>query len=352
MIEAVFAIPGDKDQRTGGFIYEATVLRYLNEIGCNTEHLQLPDSFPEPSSKDMVAALNALCAVPEKRPIILDGLVFGAIDPAGLSQVKAPVIAMIHHPLGLETGLSPERADFLRNNETEALRHAAHVIVPSPETARILTHEFGANPDLITVAAPGFDRPIIQKHPLEPPLILSVGLLARRKGHDTLLSALATLKDLPWQAVIVGKEHDRNTANALYAQSKSLGLNARVTFAGELDQQALNEMFNSATLFALATRYEGYGMVLSEAMMFGLPIVSCSVGAVPETVGEAGFLVPPDDADAFAAKLRLMLEDPETRRRLGLLSERKSKTLPEWRDTAAVFARVIRTLSGSDQGNG
>lgn len=344
MIEAVFAIPGDKDQLTGGFIYEATVLRILNKIGCKTEHLQLPDTFPNPTQDDMSAALNALRAVPETRPIILDGLVFGAIDPEGLEQVSAPIIAMIHHPLGLETGLPKERAEFLLKNEAAALRHASRVIVPSPETARVLVDQFGANPDLITIATPGFDRPSVQKRSVHPPLILSVGLLARRKGHDTLLSALATIKDMEWQAIIVGKEHDQNTAIELYSQSKALGLTERVTFTGELDQAPLNDLFNSATLFALATRYEGYGMVLSEAMMFGLPIVSCHVGAVPETVGDAGILSPPEDAMAFGASLRLLLENQVTRARLGRLSEQQSLSLPSWRATGGKFACVIKSL--------
>lgn len=344
MTEAVFAIPGDKDQRTGGFIYEATVLRVLNEIGCKTEHLQLPGSFPAPTPDDMATALNALRAVPETRPIILDGLVFGAIDPEGLARVSAPIIAMIHHPLGLETGLPTERAKFLLKNEAAALRHASRVIVPSPETARVLVDQFDANPDLITIAPPGFDRPSVKKRSVNPPLILSVGLLARRKGHDTLLSALAIIKDLEWQAIIVGKEHDQTTAIELYSQSKALGLTERVTFTGELDQAPLNDLFNSATLFALATRYEGYGMVLSEAMMFGLPVVSCNVGAVPETVGDAGLLSPPDDAVAFGASLRLLLEDQGTQARLGRLSERKSMSLPSWRETCGKFACVIKSL--------
>ncbi|KUJ81010.1 glycosyltransferase family 4 protein [Ruegeria profundi] len=344
MTEAVFAIPGDKDRRTGGFIYEATVLRLLNEIGCETQHLELPDSFPEPTRQDMAATIKALCAVPETRPIILDGLVFGSIDPDGLAQVKAPIIAMIHHPLGLETGLTAERAAFLMLNEAAALRHASRVVVPSPETARVLVQSFDAKPDLIAIAAPGFDRPKVNRQPVQPPLVLSVGLLARRKGHDILLEALAGIRDVPWQAVIVGKEHDKPTANDLYEQARVLDLDTRVRFAGELDQDSLNRLFNAASVFALATRYEGYGMVLSEAMLFGLPILSCNVGAVPETVGNAGILVPPDDPDAFGAKLRFLLEDAGARKRQADLSLEKSSSLPTWYDTAANFAWLIRSL--------
>ncbi len=345
MTQAVFAIPGDKDRRTGGFIYEARVLRELNALGCETAHLELPDSFPTPTKADMDTTLSALSAVPPNQPIILDGLVFGAIDVTGLSQVQAPVIAMIHHPLGLETGLKPERARALLHNEAAALKHTAHVIVPSPETKRVLCADFGAEPTTITVAPPGFNRPHRNPQPEDPPLILSVGLLAPRKGHDVLLDALAELHDLPWRAEIIGRAHDAGYAQSLQEQSRDLQLEPRVMFSGELDDAALNARFNAASIFALATRYEGYGMVLSEAMLHGLPVVTCAVGAVPTTVGDAALLVPANDPAAFAAALRRLLTDQADARRFAQRSLRKAERLPQWEDTAQVFRRVISDLT-------
>ncbi|MEL6452361.1 MAG: glycosyltransferase family 4 protein [Pseudomonadota bacterium] len=346
MTQAVFAIPGDKDRRTGGFIYEARVLAELNAMGCTTAHVQLPDGFPDPTAADMDAAFAALNAVPDNQPIILDGLVFGAIDPDRLGQVRAPVIAMVHHPLGLETGLTATRSAFLRRNEAAALRHVAHVIVPSPETARGLCRDFGADARHITVAPPGFDRPTVNCRPADPPLILSVGLLAPRKGHDVLLAALGHLKDLSWRAEIVGKAHDAGYGAALRQQADTLGIAARVTFAGEVAQDALEARFNAATVFALATRYEGYGMVLSEAMLYGLPVVSCRVGAVPDTVGNAAVLVPPDDPNAFADALRRLIEEPHVAQTQSRLSKAHAATLPRWDDTAKIFADVIARFRG------
>ncbi|APX14126.1 glycosyltransferase family 4 protein [Tateyamaria omphalii] len=341
MTRAVFAIPGDKDRRTGGFIYEARVLAELNEMGCTTAHLQLPDSFPDPTASDMAMTLDALRAVPAHLPIILDGLVFGAIDPIGLAEVAAPVIAMVHHPLGLETGLPKARADFLLQNEAAALRQTEHVIVPSPETARVLCRDLGADLDRITVAPPGFDRPIVNREPCNPQLILSVGLLAPRKGHDVLLTALGQLRDLEWQADIVGKTHDADYATALYVQARALCIDDRVTFSGEVDPSGLSSRFNAAHVFALATRYEGYGMVLGEAMAYGLPVVSCRVGAVPETVGKAAVLVPPDDPAALATTLRQILQDESKAVELSRLSVKEAATLPRWRDAARLFETVI-----------
>ncbi|MEM9642809.1 MAG: glycosyltransferase family 4 protein, partial [Pseudomonadota bacterium] len=248
---------------------------------------------------------------------------------------------------GLETGLDAARAAFLLQNETAALRHAAHVIVPSPETARVLVQDFGAEHAKITVAPPGFDRPTVARNPPQPPLILSVGLLAARKGHDVLLDALAQIRHLPWQAEIVGKTHDPEVAQALRSQSAASSLEDRVRFAGELDRPALTQRFGSASIFALATRYEGYGMVLGEAMTFGLPIVSTTAGAVPDTVGGAGLLVPVDDATAFAGALATLLEDPGEAQRLAELALERSARLPSWRQTAEVFALKIRTLTSA-----
>jgi glycosyltransferase involved in cell wall biosynthesis len=341
---AVFAIPGDKDRRTGGFIYEARVLAELNALGCQTRHLQLPDSFPMPTAADMDITLQALRAVPADHVIILDGLVFGAVDPAGLATVKAPMIAMLHHPLGLETGIDPKLAKHLLKNEAACLQHAAHVVVPSPHTATILTADFGVDADRITIALPGFDRPVVLPNPMDPPLIVSVGLLTERKGHDVLLDALSQITDIPWQAEIIGKRHDLITANALDRQRQVLNLGNRVRVMGELEAEDMHDRLNAASIFALATRYEGYGMVLSEAMLFGLPIVSCNTGAVPETVGDAGILVPVDNATALANALRHLLTNDAARDDLAVRALAKSATLPTWRDTAQIMADVIQKL--------
>lgn len=346
-MKAAFAIPGDKDRRTGGFIYEATVLRVLNEIGCPTAHLELRDSFPEPPAADMVATLDTLRAVPRDQAIILDGLVYGAIDPDGLATVPAPLIAMIHHPLGLETGIDPALAQHLLANEAAALQHASAIVVPSPHTADILSAQFGADPAKITIALPGFDRPIRDPHPQNPPLIISVGILADRKGHDVLLAALAQIKDVPWQAEIIGKQHDPGTAKALLEHRDQLGLSDRVSFLGEADKDTLNNRYNAASIFALATRYEGYGMVLSEAMLYGLPVVSTQTGAVPETVGEAGVLVPVNDADALGKVLRDLLSDDAMQENFGQRSLAKSASLPTWEDTARIMANVIAQVRGA-----
>lgn len=342
---AAFAIPGDMHQRTGGYIYEKSLLLALREIGHPVRHVQLPASFPSPSAGAMAETVAALAALPADEPLILDGLVYGAIDPAGLATVRAPVIAMIHHPLGLETGLPEERARFLIERETANLALADHVFVPSPHTARTLVAHFAVPEAKITIVSPGFAGAAAPHAPDRPPLILSVGLIAERKGHDVLVRALMRIADLDWRAVIVGKTHEARVETALRRLHAESGLGPRLTIAGEIDQPQLDDLYRRASLFALATRYEGYGIVFGEALVQGLPIVSCRTGAVPDTIPDGcGILVPVDDDAAFAAALRHLLEDGEMRQTMGRTAAQAGRKLPTWLDSAAVAGAVIERV--------
>lgn len=341
---ATFAIPGDIDTLTGGYIYERRLLHGLRALGHDMRHLVLPASFPDPSPAQMAAAVAAL--VVQDRPLILDGLVFGAIDTAGLARVRVPVIAMIHHPLALESGLAPERRDHLYRTERDNLRLARHVLVPSPHTRQILIQRYDVPGDRITIARPGVSPARLPAAPVLPPLILSVGILHPRKGHDVLIHALAQIADLDWQAVIVGNPWDGDHAAALARQLRHSPVAARVDLAGLVDADRLERLYAQAGIFALATRYEGHGIVFDEAVVHGLPIVACAVGAVPQTVpARAGLLVPPDDPAAFAAALRRVLCDPVLRRAMARAARQAAATLPGWQDTAAIASRVLQQVA-------
>lgn len=341
---AVFAVPGDLGTVTGGYIYEKRVLHGLRGMGWEVAHLALPGSFPDPTPEDMQITGDAFARLAPEVPVLLDGFLPGATDPAQLARLRAPFVAITHHPLALETGLAPERAVHLFAVERANLARAAHVIVPSAATARVLAAEYGVPPVRITVAPPGVTRPnpASDTRKAAPPLILSVGLLVPRKGHDVLLRALGRLRDLPWHAVIVGEARDPACAADLETLRRALGLEARVRFAGLVSDVELARCFARASVFALATRHEGYGMVFAEALAHGLPIVAGNGGAVADTVpGDAGFLVEPGDAAGFAAALRRVLEEPALNARLAAASARHGAALPGWDDTARIAAEIL-----------
>ncbi|RJL16510.1 glycosyltransferase family 4 protein [Paracoccus siganidrum] len=347
---AAFAIPGDIATLTGGYIYERRLLEGLRALGHDMQHLELPASFPDPDPAQMAQAVAALRGVDPARPLILDGLVFGAIDTRGLAGVRAPVIAMCHHPLALESDLAPARRDHLFRTERDNLELARHVLVPSPHTRRILIESYGVPAGRITVARPGTDRPRLPPAPVAPPLILSVGILHPRKGHDILIEALSQLPELDWQAVIVGNPWDTAHAARLARLAAASPVAGRIRLAGRVSADELERLYASASIFALATRFEGYGIVFDEALAHGLPIVSCRTGAVPDTVPpQAGLLVPPEDAQALAEALRALLTDPARRQQLQRAASDAGHRLPGWDRTAREASRVIQQIAADDR---
>lgn len=343
---AAFAIPGDIDTVTGGYIYERRLLESLRAQGREVAHLRIGASFPDPTPGDMADLIAQLDGLDPGTPVILDGFLSATIDTAALSRLKVPTVAMVHHPLALESGLAPARRDFLYRTERNNLALVSHVLVPSPHTARILRDDYGVAAARITVARPGTDRYPLTRAPIDPPLILSVGLLHPRKGHDTLLEALSQIKALDWRAVIVGGAHDPDHAALLDRRVTELGLGARVRIAGRVAAEELSAVYGQATIFALATRYEGYGLVFDEALLAGLPIVSCATGAVPETVPPAaGLLVLPGDPDGFAEALAEVLTDASRRAGMADAAAAAGRALPTWADTAEVAGQVLDRLA-------
>lgn len=332
-----FVIPGDPTLPTGGYIFDAELLARLPALGQPVWRVLLPGGFPHPTPAEMAETARILHALPPGMPLLIDGLALGAMDPQLVTALRAPIIALVHHPLGLEAGLEPARADALLATERANLAQACAVLVTSDHTAGILVRDFAVPAAKITVALPGFDRPQITEAKARPPLILSVGSLIRRKGHDVLLNALGVIRDLDWQAVIIGKALDPVYSAELEAQRTALGLQRRVHLAGGLPGQAVADHFARAHLFALATRYEGFGMALAEAQLHGLPVVSCRVGAVVQTVpDEAGILTPPDETAAFAAALRALLEDARMHAEFSAGARAAGARLPDWDDTARI----------------
>lgn len=342
----IFAYPGDLSLKTGGYAYDRKVIDGLRSLGWAANLMPLGDGFPVPSEATVQSASKMLSALPDDTLVVLDGLAFGVLDGWATSEAaRLRIVALVHHPLALETGLSETEQKSFRDSERAALASARHVIVTSPMTAREVSANYGVGAHSITVALPGTER-VDFAHAENPvPQILSVGTLSRRKGHDILLSALKSIEDLDWQATIIGsKTLDPATSAALSQQVDDLGLEPRVQLAGEVDDA--QDHFSGADVFALASRYEGYGMVFAEALSHGLPIVCCKAGAVPDVVPEdAGILVPVDDIDAFGQALRRLLTDPDERERRATAARRAGAQLPDWPETAQIISDTLDRIS-------
>lgn len=338
-----FAVPGDLETPTGGYAYARRLMQALPATGWQPRHLALPGGFPAPTAVELEETRRLLSALPPDAPVLFDGLAFGAL-PRGLLEGLPPRwIALVHHPLAEESGLPPQEAARLRASERDALTLARRVVVTSPFTARTLARDYGVPPDRITVALPGTDPVPRARGSGAAPRLLSVATLTYRKGHDLLLRALADLRFLPWDCLLVGSlERDPITVAKLRQLIPRLRLEARVRLAGALSERELAAAYDAADLFVLPSRYEGYGMAFAEALAHGLPIVACAAGAVGETVpAEAARLAPAEDVESLRAALEALLTDPALRRRLGEAAWTAGQSLPGWHDTAAAVAAAL-----------
>ena len=343
-----FAIPGDLQSRTGGYAWDRRVIAELEALGMTVQVLPLSATFPSPDAAALADAAERVAALPDGAVLIADGLAWGVLDTVAQAHAqRLRVIALCHHPLALESGLSPERAAALHRSESRALQAAAAILVTSDETARTLNSQFGVHKARITVALPGTDRVAPARCAGIPPVLLSLATLTRRKGHDVLIAALASVQDLPWTARLVGGEHfDPAWSAHLRALVISFGLAERIAFAGSCETPA--EEYAQADVFVLPSRYEGYGMVFAEALAHGLPVIAARAGAVPDVVPpDAGLLVPVDDSAALAAALRRVLTDATLRKDLRAGALRAAQALPRWQDTGRCIANLIANLTGT-----
>jgi glycosyltransferase involved in cell wall biosynthesis len=347
VIACAFAIPGDLGLPTGGYRYDREVLARLPAHGVAASFLPLPGSFPFPPEDDLAETRERLGLLGRDTVALIDGLAFGAFDAATLAALPARTVALVHHPLAHETGLSPETADTLRASERAALARARAVVATSRPTADLLAAEYGVPADRLTVAEPGVEPAPRAGGSGEPePAILAVGAISARKGYGVLVNALAAIADAPWRMTIVGAT-DRNPdeARRLEALIAARGLSRRIALAGAVSEAELDRAYEGADLFVVPSLFEGYGMVVTEAIARGLPIVSTTGGALASVVpDDAALKVPPGDAGALAGALGIMLGDPRLRRAKAEAAWAMAGALPRWDDTAASVAAVIREV--------
>lgn len=348
MPRLTFVHPGSLDTRTGGSIYDRKVVEALRENGWWVDVLEWPATFPFPSEEQRLEVAASLSDLPDNALVMIDGLALGTLPGLARKEMgRLRLVAMVHHPLALETGLSPMMAATFASEERDALQCARAVIVTSATTAAILEGAFAVPAELITVAEPGVDRPQGHRDARAPgPVrIFAMGQIAPRKAHHILVEALSQIADLDFECAIAGNlERDPDTADDLTRQIRDRGLSDRVRLVGEVSEKQAARFYAQADIFALASVYEGYGMVFAEALANGLPIVATTGGAIPEVVpSDAGLLVEPNDPEAFAGALRSLVSDESMREKFARQSRKTGESLSSWTTTAS---KIETALSG------
>lgn len=344
-----FVLPGDPETRTGGYLYDRRIVEGLRERGWTVDVVRLGDGFPFPTEAEAAEAAAVLESLPGGRPVVVDGLAGGVLpEPLRRLSARAPVVALVHHPLAEETGLDAAARQALAASEKAGLAHARRVVATGPATAARLVRAYGVPESRLGLVTPGTDAAPPAPGNGDPPTLLTVATLTPRKGHAVLVAALARIADRRWRAEFAGGERDPACAADIRRSIVEAGLSDRVALTGELSSEALEAAYARADLFVLPSLLEGFGMVLTEALARGLPIVSTTAPAIPDTVpAAAAVLVAPGDPDALAEALAGLLDDPGRRAALRADALRERERLAGWADQAALFEKEVLEALGT-----
>ncbi|MEV6304766.1 glycosyltransferase family 4 protein [Actinoplanes sp. NPDC051861] len=332
----VAVLPGGIDDPaapSGGNRYDREVLRRLAVSFLSVREEHVTGTWPRPAPSERKGLTAVLEAIGDGSTVLIDGLVAGGVpDLLEPHATRLRLAILVHLPLSDETGLSPDDAAELRALEGRSLHLAATVIATSTPAAHQITAMHGLTG--VHVAPPGVDpAPLAEPSPGGGRL-LNVASLTPRKGQDVLLAALAQLTDLTWTCTFAGAGRPPHTDLP------------GVRFPGPLTGDALDAAYANADLFVLPSRAETYGMVVTEALAHGVPVVASDVGGVPEALGSVngevpGRLVPPGDADALAATLREWLTDPGLRELWRERARARRETLTGWDETARRIGEIL-----------
>ena len=188
------------------------------------------------------------------------------------------------------------------------------------------------------------------KDRVKEPIILFVGRLVERKGVDYLLKAARILKDrgLRFKVHIVGDGPERGK---LVRLKRELGLEDEVIFKGKVDSESLVNEYMSSDIFVLPSIVdsrgdtEGLGVVLIEALSFGLPVIATNVGGIPDIVinGETGILVPQKDPEELSSAVEYLLKNWEEAKKLVINGQ---KRIREYFSTESVVSKILEIYEG------
>lgn len=322
---------------TGASFYHRRLLSAWGELGGSADVVALDAPVP-PSFADRFGD-NVL--------VIVEGAAFEFASEAIPALQARGALALVHHPTALEPGTQEDRRRELKALERRVLPGFARVIVASEPIADRLASEFGVIREKTVVLVPGTDRHHCRTVDPVPAdgsscTILSLGTLVYRKGHDVLLNALASLRDLDWHLILAGELRDPAYADELDALVRNLHISDRVERLGPLAGSALEKVWSRADVFALATRFEGFGMAIAEAMSRGLPVAITDGGAAGHLVPVGGGVVSPvDDVAQFAKALRRLVFSPALRVQMGAIAWNHAGSLPAWSDQARQLRRLV-----------
>lgn len=339
---------------SGGNVYDRQVVSGLTRLGRQVLVLRAPGAWPDPEDSAREWLRRTLSRIPDEEVVLVDGLIASTSAAALCAQRdRLRLVVLLHMPL------APHAPATVAAAERDALVAARAVVVTSGWTREQVTALHGLAADRLSVAVPGVDPAPVASGTAAGARLLHVAPLVEHKGGDVLGSALGRLAALDWQCTWVG-DHGTDSPFADRVRDTTRSLPARVDVRGVLTGADLEQCWNAADVLIVPSRRETYGMVVTEALAHGIPVIASDVGGLPEALGAGasgqrpGRLVPAGDVAALTGALRDWLADAHTRSTWRAAAIERRDGLPSWEDTVDVVAATLdaaRCLNPADRGN-
>ncbi|MFC7342922.1 glycosyltransferase family 4 protein [Saccharopolyspora griseoalba] len=340
-----FLVPDDVDdpmRPSGGNAYDRRLRDGLRAAGCPVRQVGVA------GERAAAELARALAEIPDGGAVLVDGLLADAAPQELLPHTaRLDVVPLVHVPPGEERGTAV-------HPDVRALLAAARAVVVTSRWTGERLREHGVDAASLVLARPGVDRAPLAAGTDGATSLLAVGSLTPAKGQDVLADSLARLAELPWTCRMVGpRSRDPGFAGELRRAITASGLAGRIGLRGPQGTADLEATYARADLVVVPSRTEAYGMVATEALARGIPVLATRTGGTGEALGEAAMpelLAEPGDPAALADALRRWLEDPglraEARRRAGA----RRATLPTWTTAVAAVGAVLRRLLEPETG--
>jgi glycosyltransferase involved in cell wall biosynthesis len=264
-----------------------------------------------------------------------------------------PHVLTVHdlQPLEHQATHGPGKRAYLRAVLPHSVRRARAVAVPSDFVRRSVVSRFGVDPARVVTIPHGVEwRPaeatpsddLRARYQLDGPVVLYPAITYPHKNHATLVEAFATVVGTGHpDALLVLTGGEGSSELDLAARIERLGIRSRVRRTGRISDADMAGLYEAASVVAVPSRYEGFGLPAVEAMAAGVALVAAATTALPEVVGDAGLLVDALDAGAWAEAIARLLDDPSARVDLVAKGHERARRFT-WRANAEGFAELYR----------
>jgi alpha-1,3-rhamnosyl/mannosyltransferase len=263
----------------------------------------------------------------------------------------APYVLTVHDLQPLEQRATHGRLKraYLGAILPRSVHAARRIAVPSEFVRQSLLTRLDANPLRVVVIPHGVEmhpwptpfEVLAERYQLDGPVVLYPAITYPHKNHAVLVDAFTAVVARHPEALLVLTGGRGGEEESVLAQVARLRLTDRVRRTGRIPAADVAGLYRAASVVAVPSRYEGFGLPAVEALAYGVPLVAASATALPEVVGEAGLLIDPDDVDGWAAAISALLAAPVERARLAEAGLAQAGRY-SWAANAAAFADLYR----------